>query len=115
MIKTGLLISFIGFIIISLVNIWAMGLMPETGDIPIHWNINGEADRFTTPHKAKLFLWIIPAIMIGTSLLLAVLPRIDPRKINLEKSARAYLAIWISMIVMMSCVSVIISLSLIHI
>jgi uncharacterized membrane protein len=49
--------------------------------IPTHWNLHGEVDGWGGRGAAFLF----PAIATGFALLMAVLPRIDPRRANWEK------------------------------
>ena len=63
---------------------WAFALaiyprLPER--IPTHWNLHGEVDGWGGRGAAFLF----PAIGTCFALLMAVLPRIDPRRANWEK------------------------------
>jgi len=51
--------------------------------VPIHWNLRGEVDGWGGRGAAFLF----PAIALGIAGMMAVLPRIDPRKANWEKFA----------------------------
>lgn len=113
MIKTGLLATLIAAIIMSGICIWAMSALPETGEIPIHWNAKGEADGFASPKEARRFVWIIPGITILISLILAVAAKIDPRQKNIERSSRAYLAVWVSLLVFMVFISGFVSYSMV--
>ena len=70
--------------------------LPEGLTLPIHWNINGEIDRFADATHALL---MPPAIMIGTLTLLFVLKYIEPRKQNLLDSLQAAKAIITAIIV----------------
>lgn len=72
-------------------SLWAAPSMPDR--VPLHWNLSGEVDRYGGPLEALLLL---PAITLGTSLLLWLLPALDPRKEHLRRSARAYNAVWIA-------------------
>lgn len=47
--------------------------------VPIHWNLAGEANRWSGPLFAVLFA---PAMALAVWLLLLVLPAIDPRREN---------------------------------
>ncbi|MCW5724619.1 MAG: SdpI family protein [Maricaulaceae bacterium] len=91
MIRTGIAISAIAFAIAA--GFAAFGwLNTEPGQtIPVHYNIAGEADRYGSRAEAFLFL---PALLLGLTLMLAVLPSIDPRGQNLRRSRALYLTAW---------------------
>jgi uncharacterized membrane protein len=57
-------------------------LSPER-NVPIHWNIQGQVDRFADK-------WIAFALIVGLYVLLAVLPRLDPGRANYAQFAGAY-------------------------
>lgn len=55
--------------------------------MPVHFNIEGEADRF----GSKPFgLFLLPGINLGLYILLVFIPRVDPQKINFSKFADTY-------------------------
>lgn len=54
--------------------------------VPIHWNIYGEADNWAG-RPSTLFLALLPLFML---FLLHVIPRIDPRGKSYEKHQKAY-------------------------
>ena len=60
------------------------GKLPE--QIPMHWGISGEVDEYGK--KSELFLLAGLNILFG--LLMPLLPKIDPRKRNYERSSGAY-------------------------
>lgn len=94
MIRTGLIWSA-GAIALMLGAVWwAYGALPETGEIPVHWSAQGEADDFAPRGEAVLYLLILPASAVFTTLLLAIAPLIDPFRENLRRSRQAYVAIW---------------------
>jgi uncharacterized membrane protein len=67
---------------------FATVLYPRLPDpVPTHWNASGAADGFT-PKPWGAFL--MPLVMAGVALLLAVLPRISPRGFALSPFARVY-------------------------
>lgn len=70
-------LSFIG-------HLFVLSLLPD--QIPIHWNVYGEADNWAGK-SASLFLALLPALML---ILFLVIPRIDPRGKNYEKHQKAY-------------------------
>lgn len=92
MIKRGLILSF-PFIVLIL---GAAGLgwlnTPSGSEIPVHWNIHGEADRYGG--KAEAFL-LMPAIALVLTVLFSIAPFIDPRGDNLKRSSPAWLTVWV--------------------
>jgi uncharacterized membrane protein len=55
--------------------------------VPVHWNIKGEADRFGPPWELAI---LMPAILLGLSLLLVALPAIGPFKANFARFRETY-------------------------
>ena len=79
-----LLILVIPFI----VGVFLYPHMPE--QIPIHWNVHGEADNY----GPKLFgIFGLPLLNVGMYILFIVLPKIDPKRNDYMKFSNAYLAI----------------------
>jgi len=60
----------------------AIAIKSANGEIPVHWNINGEVDAYGSP----LTLLIFPATSLLTTLLLYFLPVLDPKGENIKKS-----------------------------
>lgn len=91
MIRIGIAISAIAFVIAA--GFSAFGwLSTEPGQtIPVHYNIAGEADRYGSRAEAFLFM---PALLLGLTLMLSLLPAIDPRGQNLRRSRAMYLTVW---------------------
>jgi uncharacterized membrane protein len=77
--------------------LWAVLLAPMTyltlvwnqlpEQVPIHWNTAGEIDGWASKHSLPLF---VGGLQLGIYLLMRVLPHIDPRRMNIEASVRAY-------------------------
>ena len=63
--------------------------IPAGTEIPIHWNFAGEVDRTTGKAEGLLLL---PAISMVAFILLSLIPKLEPRRGNVERSAKAYLA-----------------------
>jgi uncharacterized membrane protein len=55
--------------------------------VPVHWNAGGTVDRYGSRLQGA---FLLPAVMLGLWLLLRILPRIDPRRVNYEKFADTY-------------------------
>jgi immunity protein, SdpI family len=67
---------------------WAYVQVPAGARIPIHWNAAGVADGFA----GRWALFLVPAIAAAITLLLAVIPAIEPRRSNLLASGGLYYA-----------------------
>ncbi|MDH3302033.1 MAG: SdpI family protein [Acidimicrobiia bacterium] len=74
--------------------------------VPVHFGVNGEADRLGSRFEAFL---VFPLVLIGVTVLLAILPRIDPRRTGMEKSVRAYSATWMAVVVFLVVMSALIT------
>src|SRR5687767_9571462 len=59
--------------------------LPE--EIPVHWNLQGEADRYGGRLEGA---FLLPLIALGFWGLMRVLPKIDPRKANYERFTETY-------------------------
>lgn len=78
--------------------------LPASGEFPVHWGADGAPDRWTDHAGAIRYLWAMPAITLAVGLVLAAVPVIDPRKGNIETGRRAYVAIWLAVMVLLTCV-----------
>ncbi len=100
-IRTGLMASAIAFLLTAGVGGFVWEALPETGSIPVHWGPDGSADQFAGKSGAWIYLAILPATVLVTGLLMALIPQIDPRKRNIETGRRAYLATWIGALILL--------------
>ena len=57
------------------------------GQMAIHWSASGEADGFGSRAFGAFFL---PVVVLGVWGLLVVLPKVDPRRANIEKFRDTY-------------------------
>ncbi len=113
MIRNGLIATLMATILMAIMVIWTVNALPDTGEIPVHWNYKGEADRFEPVGNAKRILWLLPGISVFTSLILALGIKIDPRNKNIQRSGRAYLAIWFGTLVLMIFVTALVCYSMV--
>lgn len=81
-----------------LLSAWAWIQLPADAQVPIHWGVDGEPDGWA---GKTLGLFLLPAIAAGVAILLAVIPRVEPRRANLERSAKAYGATWIGVMLLL--------------
>ncbi len=76
------LVIILAAVIISLV---AAPYLPET--VASHWNASGQADGFSSRLTGMLFL---PVVMVAITLLMLVIPLIDPLKANIQLFRKDY-------------------------
>jgi uncharacterized membrane protein len=88
--------------------LFGLSQVPPGTEVPIHWGISGEADGFASPVIAFFFT---PVVTVGLVALLAVVPRIEPRRANLEGSTRAYLTVAIALVLLMTGLQLVIVMS----
>lgn len=69
--------------------------MPDGIQLPIHWGISGEPDRFADKWTALL---LPVALTAGVSLLFYFLPSMEPRREGLARSQGLYLWGWIAIL-----------------
>ena len=87
---------------------WGLARVGLAAQVPMHWNVQGEADRFGPAWFAFLLL---PAITAGIVGLMALVPRIEPRRENLRRSADAYRTMAIAVVLLMAAIQVAVVLS----
>ena len=81
-----------------LISAWGVSRVGLDATVPIHWNANGDADGYAASLVAFL---TTPLIALALIALLAVVPRIEPRRSNLAKSAAAYETVAIALVLLM--------------
>jgi uncharacterized membrane protein len=84
---------------------WAWLQLPADAQVPIHWGPSGEPDGWA---GKTIGLFLMPLVTIGIAALLWAIPSIEPRRANLEKSGRAYGAIWIALILLLAVINAVI-------
>ncbi|MEQ9506668.1 MAG: SdpI family protein [Hyphomonas sp.] len=103
-IRTGLIWSAIAFILSGGIALYTWNALPSTGDIPVHWGLNGQPDQFAPKAEAWPYIALMPGVVLLIGLLLAVVPMLDPRKGNIETGRKAYLATWIGTLILMTLI-----------
>jgi uncharacterized membrane protein len=86
-------------IVLAMVAISAYGWarLPDDAQVPIHWGLDGSPDGYAPKPIALL---IGPGLGLLLTVLFAVLPSVEPRRTNLERSVKAYRAAWLSALVL---------------
>jgi uncharacterized membrane protein len=66
---------------------WGLAQVGLDASVPIHWDLNGNPDAYASALVAFL---LGPAITAGVLGILAIVPRVEPRREHLRRSASAY-------------------------
>jgi uncharacterized membrane protein len=90
---------------LALLSGWAWLQLPADAEIPIHWGLDGQADGYASKTFGLLF---IPLITAGVAALFWVIPIVEPRRANIEKSGKAYGAIWLSAVLLLAAIGVLV-------
>ena len=85
--------------------VWVVG--PDA-QVPVHWGVDGQPDGWAT---ALVGFSIMPLITAGIVALFAAVPRIEPRRRNLERSASAYRTTATAVVVFLGLAQVVVVLS----
>ncbi|NVJ69665.1 MAG: SdpI family protein [Alphaproteobacteria bacterium] len=78
------------FALTTIAGLIAYQMVEPGAQIPIHWNIKGEADDWASPLFA---FFMLPGVQLISLLLMSALPVLEPRKDNIGKSTKAVQAI----------------------
>jgi uncharacterized membrane protein len=92
-VNTALIAAMVGF------SAWAWQMIPDGAQLPVHWNLDGVVDRLGSKTEALMFL---PALAIGVTALLWFLPRLDPRRANIDASGKFWNAIAIATVALLA-------------
>jgi len=79
------------------VTAWAWSRVPA--EMPVHWNIQGEPDRYGGRAEALL---LVPLLSLGLYALLLVLPRFDPLGENYARFSGTYAVLRTSILAVMA-------------
>jgi uncharacterized membrane protein len=77
------------FVVMAALSAWAYVRLPDDALVPLRWGIDGEVAAYAGKLQG---LFITVALFPLVAGLLALVPRIEPRKVNLTRSARAFRA-----------------------
>jgi uncharacterized membrane protein len=78
------------------ISLVAYGRLPAR--VPVHWDIHGQVNRYGSRLEAA---FLTPLIMLGLTVLIPLLPKIDPRGRNYEKFLPTYYLVLDAVITLM--------------
>src|SRR5262249_19436662 len=86
--------------------------LPER--VPIHWNIRGEPDGWTSKDNTFIIFYLSPTIMAGLLALAFVLPWISPKNFKIEGFRATYDYVFALVIIFFAYLHTVILYSAIH-
>ena len=104
MIRTGLIVSSAVITAMTAITLWTVGQLPAE-NIPVHWGLDGQPDRWADKGEAQIIMWILPGVAAFTTLVLALAPSLEPMQQNLHKSRKAYVTVWVAVMLLLLAVS----------
>jgi uncharacterized membrane protein len=90
------------------VSAWIWPSIPDDARLPVHWNLDGEPDRYGSKVEALLAMPIVALVLTAVFL---VLPYFEPRRRNLEQSAKLWNAAAIGTALLIAAIHVFLVLS----
>ena len=97
--RLPLTLSFFLIAIMAAISAWAWVKLPESAVIATHRGVDGKVNGTMSKDWGLAFL---PAIGLAITLLLAAIPRIEPRRANMIASRKPFYAIWLSALVVLA-------------
>ncbi len=97
-------LSAIALLVQVIVSAWGILSVGPSATVPVHWNASGDPDGWA---PAWLAFTLGPAITVLVVGLMALVPRIEPRRENLRRSADAYRTVAIALILFLTGIHVV--------
>lgn len=94
--RVPLIVSGVALAIALGLSVYAWSVIPTGARVPIHWGVNGKVNGHGFKGTA---LFVMPAILVFTSIVFSSLSLLEPRWDSLRHSAKALNRIWISIVV----------------
>ena len=87
---------------------WGFSQVGVDAVVPVHWNASGVPNGYASSLVAFL---LVPLITLAVAVSLVVVPRIEPRRENLLRSAAAYQSVGIAVVLLMLVIQVVVVLA----
>jgi uncharacterized membrane protein len=91
--------ALVSLMFLASASLWSTA--PES--IPVHWNLQGDVDRYGGKFEG---LMLLPLIAVGISLLLRFIPAMDPKKENFAQFGKVYSIIRVAVTLLMAVIHV---------
>jgi len=88
--------------------IWGLAIVGIDTTVPMHWGLDGEVNGYAS---ALVAFSAMPLTTLGLLALFAAVPRIEPRRANLERSASAYRTVAVAVLVLMGVIQIVVVLA----
>lgn len=93
--RIPIIVSAICILGLTIFSLYIWQTLPEMERYPIHWNAAGEPDGFAGRNGVLGVLMIMPIMLGFTTVILWVVPKIEPLRANFEQSRKAYNIVWV--------------------
>jgi uncharacterized membrane protein len=80
--------------VMTVFSLWGITQASPDSQVAIHWGLDGQPDGFASAWIAFL---LIPLTTLGLLAIFAVVPRIEPQRVNLARSALAYRTVMLAL------------------
>jgi uncharacterized membrane protein len=97
------IVATIGIVIQLALAGWGFAQVGLDATVPTHWGADGQIDGYG---PAWLSFLLAPVVSIGITALFGFIPRFEPRRENLRRSAEAYRQLGIAVIALFTLVQV---------
>jgi len=97
--RPGFIASALAIAFMGAVTLRAWPQIPAGQQLVIHWDAAGNPNGYASKGLALLLL---PILALAVALLLAAIPQIEPRRLNLAQSGKPYLAAWTGIMVVLA-------------
>ena len=82
---------------------WAWVQIPTGARLPVHWGVDGQPDSYGSKLEALFLVPLITALLVP---IFYYLPNIDPRRLNLAQSIKAFRITWGGLLLVMAVVDI---------
>lgn len=100
-----LVTAIVAFVLMAALSLWAYLRLPEDALVPMRWGLDGEVESYAGKLTGLFMNVLLFPLVAGA---LALVPRIEPRKANLARSATAFRATIYAVIVFFAALHVLI-------
>ena len=98
--------SIVVVAVLAAVGTVALQRLPPGTQLPVHWNAAGQADGFADAGRALFRPAVLAAVI---SVVLAIVPHVEPMQHRLDRSASLYRTVWGGLLAMMLLIEVVIA------